>query len=549
MSPRSPRRSARWTISARVTVLSAATAALIVAVAVAIGLTASMNNDRVDRLVNVVGPIRTDGEQLLVALLNQETGIRGYAISGDPNSLQPYTDGLVQERDLLTDLRPRLSGYPQVATDLVTFETRAAGWRATVAQPVIARVRAGDERGAQAVLNQSSTTQFDRIRDAAAAVQNDVQDLRDTAVGGVQESSREIVDQLAVAAAIVAAAGIALALLLRRMVAHPVTRLAASVRTVAGGDFNHVIDVPGPPELAELGQDVENMRRRIVDDLRVVRRARDQVAEANLRLERHAADLVRSNQDLEQFAYIASHDLQEPLRKVASFCQLLQRRYAGQLDERADQYIAFAVDGAHRMQRLINDLLSFSRIGRGPDEFAPVDLNRVVAAAASGDSRVGLPKNAVSWSDLPVVPGSEQLLTALFSNLISNSVKFRRPDVPAKVWISATRVGSLWEITCRDNGIGIDPGAAEKIFVIFQRLHHRDAYPGTGIGLAIAQRIVEHHGGRIWADTASADGATIRFTLPATRVPAEQAAAPAEQAAAPEQGPASPDEQAVATTG
>src|SRR5262249_24583972 len=190
-----------------------------------------------------------------------------------------------------------------------------------------------------------------------------------------------------------------------------------------------------------------------------------------------AMDLRRSNQDLEQFAYVASHDLQEPLRKVASFCQLLQRRYAGQLDERADQYIAFAVDGAHRMQRLINDLLSFSRIGRATGDLGPVDLNRAVAAATSGEGRVGTPKDAGTWSDLPSVAGSEQLLTALFANLVSNSMKFRRPDVPPRVQISARRVGDDWEITCRDNGIGIEPEYADKIFVIFQRLHHRDAYP------------------------------------------------------------------------
>src|SRR5262249_9448167 len=158
----------------------------------------------------------------------------------------------------------------------------------------------------------------------------------------------------------------------------------------------------GPPEVGALGRDVEEMRRRIVADLRLVQAASQAVERANLQLERQATDLQRSNEDLEQFAYVASHDLQEPLRKVASFCQLLQRRYAGQLDERADQYIAFAVDGAHRMQRLINDLLAFSRIGRVTSTFTDVDLSTVVAGAiAAHEDGLKRAKGKVTFADLP----------------------------------------------------------------------------------------------------------------------------------------------------
>jgi light-regulated signal transduction histidine kinase (bacteriophytochrome) len=259
------------------------------------------------------------------------------------------------------------------------------------------------------------------------------------------------------------------------------------------------------------------MRQQIVADLDTVRRARLQLEEANNRLERQAEELTRSNRDLEQFAYVASHDLQEPLRKVASFCQLLQRRYAGQLDERADQYILFAVDGAQRMQRLINDLLAFSRIGRITNGFTDVDLDRVVAEAATQlDGRREQVGGQITWSGLPTVRGEEPLLSALFTNLIGNSLKFRHPDRPPRIHIQAERVDDEWQISCADNGIGVEAQYAEKIFVIFQRLHPKDQYPGTGIGLAIVKKIVEYHGGRIWLDDEAREGTLFRFTLPMT---------------------------------
>jgi light-regulated signal transduction histidine kinase (bacteriophytochrome) len=214
---------------------------------------------------------------------------------------------------------------------------------------------------------------------------------------------------------------------------------------------------------------------------------------------------------------VASHDLQEPLRKVASFCQLLQRRYAGQLDERADQYIAFAVDGAQRMQRLINDLLAFSRIGRLTAGFTTVDLNQVMDQVASQTQPLmEYAHGELTWSDLPTVEGEDPLLTTLLVNLVSNAVKFRRPETPPRIAVTGRRVGDEWEISCVDNGIGIGPEFSDKVFVIFQRLHSKDAYPGTGIGLAIAKKIVEYHGGRIWVDPEAEVGATIRFTLPVT---------------------------------
>ncbi|HEU0018982.1 MAG TPA: ATP-binding protein, partial [Thermoleophilaceae bacterium] len=296
--------------------------------------------------------------------------------------------------------------------------------------------------------------------------------------------------------------------MLRRTVTLPIGALARRVRRVAHGEFDTPIRGTGPRDIADLAADIDSMRQRIVAELSALREAHEQ-------LDVQTRDLARSNAELEQFAYVASHDLQEPLRKVASFCQLLEQRYKGQLDERADQYIDFAVDGAKRMQQLINDLLDFSRVGRIAGQAAPVDLGEVARRAlADLDATVAEERARVDVGPLPTVPGEASLLTVLFRNLVGNALKFRG-EAPPEVRVAAERDGDDWLFTCSDNGIGIDPGYAERVFVIFQRLHSRDEYAGTGIGLAMCRKIVEHHGGRIWLDPAAGPGTTFRFTLPA----------------------------------
>jgi light-regulated signal transduction histidine kinase (bacteriophytochrome) len=229
-------------------------------------------------------------------------------------------------------------------------------------------------------------------------------------------------------------------------------------------------------------------------------------------LEARAADLQRSNAALEQFAYLASHDLQEPLRKVASFCQLLQRRYAGKLDARADQYIEFAVDGAKRMQALINDLLAFSRVAQAEPRPSLVSSDTALAQARTNLAQEIEKSGAtVEAGHLPLVLAELPLLTAVFQNLLSNALKFSGP-APPRVVVSASRNGRMWQFAVTDFGIGIEPRYAEQIFVLFQRLNER-AYPGTGVGLAMCKKIVEYFGGRIWLDTA-ADGTRFCFTLP-----------------------------------
>ncbi|MGC4817840.1 sensor histidine kinase [Micromonospora sp. DT63] len=521
-----------WSLRRRVITLLTIVGVLLIGLATAEAAMAARNRTQIDAILNQTGPLRVQSQELLNAVLDQETAVRGYAVSGDPADLGPYQAGLDQEKATIAAMRGLLDDYPQIGQELRVVEETAEQWRESVAEPVIATTEQDGTRAGQALVTEQARQRFDEVRSAVGDLQEEILAAREKSAANVRNSSNLLVLLLIIAALVVVVAGAVLLLSLDRMVIRPLTGLATQVREVAEGDYQHRIATVGPPEFIRLGDDVDAMRQKIASDLAEVREARERIEWVNSQLQKQAEELTRSNRDLEQFAYVASHDLQEPLRKVASFCQLLQRRYAGQLDERADQYIAFAVDGAQRMQRLINDLLAFSRIGRLTTGFVDVDLNKVMGDVAGQTEAARQYADAeLTWTELPVIRGEEPLLTNLLANLVSNSIKFRRPDAPAKVHISARLLGAEWEISCQDNGIGIEPEFADKIFVIFQRLHSKDAYPGTGIGLAIVKKIVEYHGGRVWVDTDVPEGTAIRFTLPARPQDVEAAAAadPAEQ--------------------
>ncbi|MBM7082333.1 sensor histidine kinase [Micromonospora humidisoli] len=534
-----------WTLRRRVLALLALVGVLLVGLAVAEAAVAAKNRAYTDTLLTRTGPLRVQGQELLNVLLDQETGVRGYAVSGNRADLAPYEQGVRQERDVAATIADLGRDYPAIVDALRTAQQQAADWRRTVAEPVIATTGSSGTAAGQALITAQARQQFDEIRTSVGDLQTAILAERERGARDIERTGNMLVMLLIVAAVVVVLAGTLMLLSLERMVIRPLTGLAQQVREVAAGDYQHHIAGSGPPEFRRLADDVDVMRQKIAKDLAEVRAARENIEWVNSQLQKQAEELTRSNRDLEQFAYVASHDLQEPLRKVASFCQLLQRRYAGQLDERADQYIAFAVDGAQRMQRLINDLLAFSRIGRLTTGFVDVDLNRVMGDVASQTEPGRQYADAeLTWGELPVIRGEEPLLTNLLVNLVSNSVKFRRPDVAPKVRVSARLVGDEWEITCADNGIGIEPEFADKIFVIFQRLHAKDAYPGTGIGLAIVKKIVEYHGGRVWVDTDQAEGTAIRFTLPARPEDVEAAKVAAEAGPATatgEDAPAGPD--------
>lgn len=226
-------------------------------------------------------------------------------------------------------------------------------------------------------------------------------------------------------------------------------------------------------------------------------------------------ELKRSNEELQQFAYVSSHDLQEPLRMVASYTQLLAKRYKGRLDSDADEFIAFAVDGCNRMQGLIQDLLAYSRAGTNGKAFCEVSAEDALRGALT-NLRITIEQSGavVSHDSLPAIETDETQLTQVFQNLVGNAIKYRSAEVP-RVRVSATKNGdNEWIFSVRDNGLGIAPQYFERIFVIFQRLHGRDEFEGTGIGLAICKKVLERLGGRIWVESQPGTGSTFYFALP-----------------------------------
>ena len=228
-------------------------------------------------------------------------------------------------------------------------------------------------------------------------------------------------------------------------------------------------------------------------------------------------DLERSNEELKQFAYVSSHDLQEPLRTIASFTQLLERRYKGKFDKDADEFMEYIVEAAKRMQRMILDLLEYSRVSTNNEEFEEIDTTEVLDGALFNlRGAIENNKAVITHNDLPAVTADKSQLIKVFQNLIANAIKFKKEDEPPKIHVSARKDSqkNQYIFSVQDNGIGMDPQYAERIFTLFQRLHTRDEYQGTGIGLSVAKRIVERHGGRIWVESELGKGSTFYFSLP-----------------------------------
>ena len=507
----------RWSLGRRITATLAAVAALVLVVLL-VATVAFLETIRQQReVINGYYDALTVANQQFVRLVDAENGIRGYALTGDPAALEPLRElqssAASESGD---DLEARLGGDEKSLAALRQARESAQEWWNQWAQPTAtAAERDGPEAVPEAELAAGAAL-FQQVRSDFTTLIEAVREARDEAVATLQERMALLFASV-IASAVVGLGGLAvLAWLLRRWVTAPLAELGGQTRLVRRGALDRPVAVTGPPEMARLGRDVDDMRRALLDEIEVARSANEELGRAKEELEAQTADLERSNRELEQFAYVASHDLQEPLRKVASFTQMLQRRYGGQLDDRADQYIDFAVDGAKRMQQLINDLLQFSRVGRITAGQTDVDLDVCLDRALRDlDTRIEESGATITRDPLPVVRGEAPLLTQVLVNLVGNALKFRS-EQPPRVHVGARRDGDAWRVSVSDNGIGIEPQYAERVFVLFQRLHSKEAYGGTGIGLALARKIVEYHGGTIQiADVHEGGGTTIELALPA----------------------------------
>lgn len=502
----------RLTVQAWQNLVLAAMGAVVLAGLVAGAALMNRTDDLSRELIGNIQPARVAAYQMQAALRDQETAVRGYVITGDEQFLNPYNAGQQVEKQAADEIRRLVGARPDLMTDLEAIEQRAVAWRTSYVEPVIAEVSRGVP--ASRALTDRGEAEFDRLR---TLFDRQNENLGTARTEGIQELDRmrHWRDTLAIAmvAAFIALAA-ALALLVRSAVTRPLGALASACRRITEGNFGERIVPRGPRDIRSIAIDVEDMRQRIVDELEASRTARSA-------LDEQTEELRRSNAELEQFAYVASHDLQEPLRKVAAFCQLLEKRYGDKLDERGAEYIGFAVDGAKRMQMLINDLLTFSRVGRLNATHTDVALDDALDTAM-GNLSTAIEESGAEivrpQQPLPTVDGEPTLLTMVWQNLIGNAVKFRRDGVAPRIVIDCQPHDGAdhrgWLLSVTDNGIGIAEDFADKVFVIFQRLHGRDEYSGTGIGLALCKKIVEHHGGTIWVDTSYTGGTRFVFTMP-----------------------------------
>lgn len=440
-------------------------------------------------------------------VLDIETGQRGYILTGDADLLapsdaarprvQPAADALVSEAGT--------AGQRRRARDIAA---RVRTYLADYSDPIVAARKHDHKHLAERIRSGVGERQLNGIRADVARFRNVEQQYSDQRVEHADHVAR-IALFSGICGAVLAAALLAfLAMYLRRTIVQPILELTEAAGSIEAGDLRTRVVVVHRDEIGRLATGFNEMADALA-------RAHDDLVAERAAVEQQAERLARSNADLEQFAYAAAHDLQEPLRSVASYTSLLQRRYAGQLDDDADDFIGFAVEGATRMQQLINDLLQYSRLSTRDTEYGVVSLTSV-----AHDARINLSAAIDEAGAEVIVPGllpdvtaSASRLALLLQNLIGNAIKFRGQR-PPRVELTATRrADGRVEVRVADNGIGIQPEHHERIFRLFQRLNSRTEYSGTGIGLTLCKRIVERHGGSIHVEDTKGGGTTFVFDL------------------------------------
>ncbi|HUQ00677.1 MAG TPA: CHASE3 domain-containing protein, partial [Aeromicrobium sp.] len=411
---------ASWSLTRRLRAALAALCVVLLLAGIALVVALRQADRALSNQTQRTFPARRAASQLLTSLVDQETGLRGYALTGDGQFLEPYRQGLVDEQTARAALEHYIAPGEPARLALLTVDAAVTAWRDQYASLQTGAV--GSEGSDRTI--RFGQKLFERVRETNQAL--DAELARQVSRSGRQadQSRQLVVLVLAIMAVAVVAAVIGLQRALQSAVLQPMRGLAEQVAVVSQGKHATAIRPDGPPDLREMGAGVESMRLELVSALAEIEQQRQG-------LERRAAELARSNADLEQFAYVASHDLQEPLRKVASFCQLLEQRYGDQLDDRAHQYIAFAVDGARRMELLINDLLTFSRVGRATETFVSVDLAATVTKSWHGlDTQVTLcgAELRLDVDATQHVLGAPSLLQMLLTNLLGNALKYRSQE-------------------------------------------------------------------------------------------------------------------------
>jgi signal transduction histidine kinase len=470
-----------------------------------------------NNLISSLGPARTALVDMQSTLVDQENAVRGFLLTHDSDFLRPYYTGEQTLQQDVADAKFQLTGHAKALGELRNLEQQISDWKSEYAVPFIASAQQGELVGLAQL--EASETSFNQLRGQFITVEDELDAERGQAMQKLSHINAErdwtFVGMLGVILLTVCF----IVLLVQLMVLKPLRSLRQQARQVTEGAFDTPLTPSGPQDIRALSSGLDAMRAKLVESLDNTERQRAELLRQKETLDTQAEELRRSNEELEQFAYVASHDLQEPLRKVASFCQLIEKRYGESLDERGKQYIDYAVDGAKRMQVLINDLLTFSRVGRVNDRRERVELQSCLDSALDRlEYSVQECGATIVQRPLPAVTGDPTLLSMLWQNLVGNALKFRSPERPPEVsisWAPDPEQPGFVRVSVADNGIGIPPAFAEKVFVIFQRLHSREAYSGTGIGLALCKKIVEHHGGRIWIDRERAVGTRFTFTLPA----------------------------------